>query len=231
MYKTILFDIDNTLFDYPKAEKYAIKATFEDFDFFRNRSKSEFEEIKKEYKVINDLLWEKLEKGEITSAELKVERFRMLFEKANLNYNPEEFSKQYLKRLGEGAFLLDGAEEVCKYLYGKYRLGIVTNGMKEVQYSRVGKSSVGKYIDKIIISEEVGISKPNAGIFEYALKELGTKDKKEAIMIGDSLSADIQGGINFGIDTCWVNLKNDVPNDKIKPKYVVTKLKEICEIL
>ena len=231
MYKTILLDIDNTLFDYPKAEKYAIKTTFEDFDFFRNGSESEFEEKKKEYKVINDLLWEKLEKGEITSAELKVERFRMLFEKANLNYNPEEFSKKYLKRLGEGAFLLDGAEELCKYLYGKYRLGIVTNGMKEVQYSRVGKSSVGKYIDKIIISEEVGISKPNAGIFEYALKELGTKDKKEAIMIGDSLSADIQGGINFGIDTCWVNLKNDVPNDKIKPKYVVTKLKEICEIL
>ena len=120
---------------------------------------------------------------------------------------------------------------MCKYLYGKYKLGIVTNGMKEVQYSRIGKSSIGKYIDKIIISEEVGISKPNAGIFEYALKELGTEDKKEAIMVGDSLSADIQGGINFGIDTCWVNLKNDAPNDKIKPKYVVTKLEEICNIL
>ena len=231
MYKIILLDIDNTLFDYPKTEKYAIKAAFEDFDFFSNGSESEFEKIKKEYKAINDLLWEKLEKGEITSTELKVERFRMLFEKANLNYNLEEFSKQYLKRLGEGAFLLDGAEEVCKYLYGKYKLGIVTNGMKEVQYSRIGKSPIGKYIDKIIISEEVGISKPNAGIFEYALKELGAEDKEEAIMVGDSLSADIQGGINFGIDTCWVNLKNDAPNDKIKPKYVVTKLEEICNIL
>ena len=107
MYKTILLDIDNTLFDYPKTEKYAIKAAFEDFHFFSNGSESEFEEIKKEYKVINDLLWEKLEKGEITSTELKVERFRMLFEKANLSYSPEEFSKQYLKRLGEGEFLID----------------------------------------------------------------------------------------------------------------------------
>lgn len=231
MYKTILLDIDNTLFDYPKAEKHAIKATFEDFGFFSNRSESEFEEIKKEYKVINDLLWEKLEKGEITSTELKVERFRMLFEKSNLSYSPEEFSKQYLKRLGEGAFLLDGAEEVCKYLYGKYKLGIVTNGMKEVQYSRIGKSPIGKYIDKIIISEEVGISKPNAGIFEYALKELGTEDKKEAIMVGDSLSADIQGGINFGIDTCWVNLQNEYSDEKIKPKYTVTSLEEIYRIL
>ena len=231
MYKTILLDIDNTLFDYPKAEKYAIKATFEDFDFFRNGSKSEFEEIKKEYKVINDLLWEKLEKGKITSTELKIERFRILFEKINLSYNSEEFSKQYLKRLGEGAFLFEGAEELCRYLHGKYKLGIITNGMKEVQYSRVENSAIGKYIDKIIVSDDIGISKPNAGIFEYALKKLGTENKKESIMVGDSLSADIQGGINFGIDTCWVNLQNEYSDGKIKPKYTVTSLEEIYRIL
>ena len=148
-----------------------------------------------------------------------------------MKYSAEEFSKQYLKRLGEGAFLFDGAEELCRYLHGKYKLGIITNGMKEVQYSRVENSAIGKYIDKIIVSDDIGISKPNAGIFEYALKELGTEDKKESIMVGDSLSADIQGGINFGIDTCWVNLKNDSPNDKIKPKYTVTSLEEIYRIL
>ena len=231
MYKTILLDIDNTLFDYLKAENYAVRTTFEDFGFFSSVSESRFDEVKKEYRIINDLLWEKLEKGEITSTELKIERFRILFEKINLGYNIEEFSKQYLKRLGEGAFLFEGAEELCRYLHGKYKLGIVTNGMKEVQYSRVENSSIGKYIDKVIVSDDIGISKPKAGIFEYALKELGTGDKKESIMIGDSLSADIQGGINFGIDTCWVNLKNDSPDDKIKPKYVVTRLEEIYGIL
>ena len=231
MYKTILLDIDNTLFDYLKAENYAVRATFEDFGFFSSGSESKFEEIKKEYRNINDLLWEQLEKGEITSSKLKIERFRILFKKINLSYSSEEFSKQYLKRLGEGAFLFDGAEELCKYLHGKYKLGIITNGMKEVQYSRVGKSAIGKYIDKIIVSDDIGISKPNAGIFEYALKELGTEDKKESIMVGDSLSADIQGGINFGIDTCWVNLQNEYSDGKIKPKYTVTSLEEIYRIL
>ena len=103
--------------------------------------------------------------------------------------------------------------------------------MKEVQYSRVENSAIGKYIDKIIVSDDIGISKPNAGIFEYALKELGTEDKKKSIMVGDSLSADIQGGINFGIDTCWVNLKNEYSDGKIKPKYTVTSLEEIYRIL
>ena len=231
MYKTILLDIDNTLFDYLKAENYAVRTTFEDFGFFTSVSESKFEEVKKEYRNINDLLWEKLEKGKITSTELKIERFRILFEKINLSYSSEEFSKQYLKRLGEGAFLFDGAEELCKYLHGKYKLGIITNGMKEVQYSRVEKSAIGKYIDKIIVSDDIGISKPNAGIFEYALKKLGIEDKKESIMVGDSLSADIQGGINFGIDTCWVNLQNEYSDGKIKPKYTVTSLEEIYRIL
>ena len=231
MYKTILLDIDNTLFDYLKAENYAVRTTFEDFGFFSSGSESKFEEIKKEYRNINDLLWEQLEKGEITSSKLKIERFRILFEKINLSYSSEEFSKQYLKRLGEGVFLFDGAEELCKYLHGKYKLGIITNGMKEVQYSRVEKSAIGKYIDKIIVSDDIGISKPNAGIFEYALKKLGIEDKKESIMVGDSLSADIQGGINFGIDTCWVNLQNEYSDGKIKPKYTVTSLEEIYRIL
>ena len=231
MYKTILLDIDNTLFDYLKAENYAVRTTFEDFGFFTSVSESKFEEIKKEYRTINDLLWEKLEKGKITSTELKIERFRILFEKINLKYSAEEFSKKYLKRLGEGAFLFDGAEELCRYLHGKYKLGIITNGMKEVQYSRVENSAIGKYIDKIIVSDDIGISKPNAGIFEYALKKLGTENKKESIMVGDSLSADIQGGINFGIDTCWVNLQNEYSDGKIKPKYTVTSLEEIYRIL
>ena len=231
MYKTILLDIDNTLFDYLKAENYAVRTTFEDFGFFTSVNESKFEEVKKEYRNINELLWEKLEKGEITSTELKIERFQILFEKINLKYSAEEFSKQYLKRLGEGAFLFDGAEELCRYLHGKYKLGIITNGMKEVQYSRVENSAIGKYIDKIIASDDIGISKPNAGIFEYALKELGTENKKESIMVGDSLSADIQGGINFGIDTCWVNLQNEYSDGKIKPKYTVTSLEEIYRIL
>ena len=231
MYKIILLDIDDTLFDYPKTASYAIKKVFEDFGYFDKDNVSEFEEIKKEYNTINYLLWRKLEIGEIDMDTLKTERFKMLFEKMKIDYNIKDFSRQYLKRMGEGAFLFEGTEKLCEYLYKKYKLGIITNGMKEVQYSRVNNSTIGKYIDKIIVSDDVGISKPNAEIFEYALKEMGHNNKKDVIMVGDSLTADIQGGINFGIDTCWVNLKNKEADEKIKPKYAVTRLEEIYDIL
>ena len=231
MYKIILLDIDDTLFDYSKTASYAIKKVFEDFGYFDKDNVSEFEEIKKEYNIINYLLWRKLEIGEIDMDTLKIERFKMLFEKMKMDYNIKDFSRQYLKRMGEGVFLFEGAEKLCEYLYKKYKLGIITNGMKEVQYSRVNNSTIGKYIDKIIVSDDVGISKPNAEIFEYALKEMGHNNKKDVIMVGDSLTADIQGGINFGIDTCWVNLKNKEADEKIKPKYAVTRLEEIYDIL
>ena len=231
MYKIILLDIDDTLFDYPKTASYAIKKVFEDFGYFDKDNVSEFEEIKKEYNTINYLLWRKLEIGEIDMDTLKTERFKMLFEKMKIDYNIKDFSRQYLKRMGEGAFLFEGTEKLCEYLYKKYKLGIITNGMKEVQYSRVNNSTIGKYIDKIIVSDDVGISKPNAEIFEYALREMGHNNKKDVIMVGDSLTADIQGGINFGIDTCWINLKNKEADEKIKPKYAVTRLEEIYDIL
>lgn len=231
MYKIILLDIDDTLFDYSKTASYAIKKVFEDFGYFNKNNISEFEEIKKEYNTINYLLWRKLEIGEIDMDTLKIERFKMLFEKMKIDYNIKDFSRQYLKRMGEGAFLFEGAKKLCEYLYKKYKLGIITNGMKEVQYSRVNNSTIGKYIDKIIVSDDVGISKPNAEIFEYALKEMGHNNKKDVIMVGDSLTADIQGGINFGIDTCWVNLKNKESDEMIKPKYAVTRLEEIYDIL
>ena len=105
MYKIILLDIDDTLFDYSKTASYAIKKVFEDFGYFNKNNISEFEEIKKEYNTINYLLWRKLEIGEIDMDTLKIERFKMLFEKMKIDYNIKDFSRQYLKRMGEGAFL------------------------------------------------------------------------------------------------------------------------------
>lgn len=232
MYRVILIDIDDTLFDYAQAEEYAIKKVFEDFRCFdHERNQQKYEEMKREYKIINGILWKELEKGTVKSDELKIKRFEILFEKVGLSYNAVDFSKQYLKRLSEGTFLFDESEKLCKYLNEKYKVAVVTNGMKEVQYSRVENSKVGKYINKIIVSDDIGISKPYAGIFEYALKELEHKNKDDVIMIGDSLTADIQGGINFGIDTCWVNLKNKEKEKNIEPKYTVEKLEELYNIL
>ena len=115
MYKIILLDIDDTLFDYSKTASYAIKKVFEDFGYFNKNNISEFEEIKKEYNTINYLLWRKLEIGEIDMDTLKIERFKMLFEKMKIDYNIKDFSRQYLKRMGEGVFLFEGAEKLCEW--------------------------------------------------------------------------------------------------------------------
>ena len=232
IYKVILIDIDDTLFDYKKAEDNAIRRVFEDFEYFEKEKNVErFEEIKKKYNIINKDLWEKLEKDLITRDELKVRRFKELFKVANLSYNPEEFSSRYLERLGEGVFLFDGAEDLCRYMKKKYKVAIVTNGIKEVQTSRIKNSGIAEYVDEIIISDELGISKPHPGIFEYALKKLRHENKNDVIMIGDSQTADIQGGINFGIDTCWINLVGRKENENIKATYKVDTIEELYKII
>ena len=198
-YELVFLDADETLFDFRRAEAYALKRSFED------RGLEPAESSFAAYDAINKELWRRLEKGEIDQGRLRVERFRLLLEKLGLAEDPEAFGEAYVGRLSEAAFLLEGAEETCRYLSADYRLAIVTNGIKEVQLSRFARSPINKYIEAVVVSEEAGSSKPDTGIFEYACDLLGFHDKSKIIMIGDSLSSDIQGGINFGIDTCWVN--------------------------
>jgi len=236
-YKLVLIDLDDTLFDYPKTEKTAFRNTFEELGFFveselSNAKKEEiYEKIKDRYKDVNLQLWKDLEKGAVDKDRLKVVRFEKIIEEFDLKYNPYEMSELYLKKLGEGIFPFEATEKLCEYLHSKYKVGIVTNGIKEVQYSRIENSAIAKYIDKIIISDEVGVNKPDKRIFEYAMNYFEIMDKSEVIMIGDSLGADIKGGQNAGIDTCWVNLRNNVNDTGIVPKYEVRKLEEMFEIL
>ena len=175
-----------------------------------------------------------MEKGQIKEDELRVLRFERLFEKNSLKYNTKIFSEKYSERLSEGSFLLEGAEELCKYSSEKYRMIIITNGIKKVQIPRIKNSKINKYIEKIVVSEDTRVSKPNIEIFQYALDLANKKNKvtkQEIIMIGNSQSADIQGGINFGIDTCWINLKNQQKNEDIKAKYTVKSYKELYNFL
>ncbi|EEY35603.1 YjjG family noncanonical pyrimidine nucleotidase [Pseudoleptotrichia goodfellowii] len=235
MYKLIFIDADDTLFDFRKAQGNAMKKTFEDFDYFEKEGNEEkFDKIKEDYKVINSKLWRELEKGQIKEDELRVLRFERLFEKNSLKYNTKIFSEKYSERLSEGSFLLEGAEELCKYSSEKYRMIIITNGIKKVQIPRIKNSKINKYIEKIVVSEDTRVSKPNIEIFQYALDLANKKNKvtkQEIIMIGNSQSADIQGGINFGIDTCWINLKNQQKNEDIKAKYTVKSYKELYNFL
>jgi len=224
-YGLVFIDLDETLLDFYKAEKQALRLAFGQFGLeFSGRAALEYEEI-------NAGVWRRLELGELDQATLKVERFRLLFDRMRADADPAAFSAAYLQELGKGVFLLPGAEETCAYLGGKYTLVVVTNGIKDVQRSRIARSPLATYFSDLVISEEAGSSKPSPAIFEHACARLGFHDRDRMIMVGDSLSSDIRGGVNFGIDTCWFNPGSKANDSGLRPTYEIRALSELRSIL
>ncbi|AIQ11533.1 YjjG family noncanonical pyrimidine nucleotidase [Paenibacillus durus] len=228
-YDVILFDADDTLFDYDQSESYALREAFKQFGMPEG-----FDNCGSTYKVINKGLWRDLELGLISSDALRVERFTRLFAAHELELDPESFSAAYLFHLGAGTgtFLIEGAAEICRELSG-CRLAVITNGIKEVQYSRIQDSPLRDTFAHIIISEEVGSQKPEPGIFDHAFAKLGLtpEDKPGVLIVGDTLTSDIQGGISYGIDTCWFNPRGKSGDPGITPTYEIKALSELLNIV
>lgn len=224
-YEQVLIDADETLFDFRKAETWALDRACARFGVAATQT------LAASYDEINRSLWRALERGETDQETLKTERFRILFRGAGLDIDPTDFGLAFIEGLSSAAFLLPGAEEICAYLGGKYALVLVTNGIREVQRSRLERSSLRDSFDAVAISEEAGSSKPDPGIFEYACGLTGKRDKDRMIMIGDSLGSDILGGIRFGIDTCWFNRAAVRNETEILPVYEVESLEELRTIL
>ena len=142
-----------------------------------------------------------------------------------------EFANSYIENLANASFLYDNSLELIETLNKSFRLAIVTNGLTSVQNKRIRQSSIAKFFDAIVISEEILIAKPNPKIFEHTLKLINFSDKSKVLMIGDSLSSDIQGGINFGIDTCWYNPNKIINETSIKPTYEISNFDELKLLL
>ncbi|HNB73241.1 MAG TPA: YjjG family noncanonical pyrimidine nucleotidase [Acidobacteriota bacterium] len=224
-YPWLWFDADGTLFDYNQAEPIAIKNTF---DALKLPFQDEYLAI---YRRINQQLWQALERGEITPAALHARRFELLMETIQLDFPPSQFGAAFMEQLALRDELIDGAHEVLHQLQEKCRVAIVTNGLQFVQRSRIALSPLKQYITELIISEEVGIAKPEAGFFEIAAARTGYPPKNEVLIIGDSLTSDIQGGADFGIDTCWFNpAAHSRPND-VPITYEISHLRELLEVL
>ncbi|HTH13551.1 MAG TPA: YjjG family noncanonical pyrimidine nucleotidase [Spirochaetia bacterium] len=200
MYELILFDADDTLFDFVRAEAWAFDKTLEALG-----RKDPDGAVGVVYRRINRGLWADLEAGRISKDALRVERFRRTFTELGWDAPATEASETFVARLAEAAFLLPGAGEICQALAGNHRLVIVTNGITEVQKGRLARSGLAPWIDHLVISDEVGVAKPDPAIFAHALVRAGHPEKATVLMVGDSLSSDIRGGQNFGIDTCWFN--------------------------
>lgn len=225
-YKVILFDADDTLFDFKRSERDALKNAILHFNIEYN------EDIHlKIYQEVNHQVWAEFEKGMITQEKLKIERFKRLSDRLGIQLDTVKFAELYMKYLSYGSFLYEETTPLIKNLYENYQLAIITNGLRDVQNNRIRKSTIAEYFDDIVISEEVKVSKPDPKIFEIALEHLKHIDKSTVLMVGDSLSSDIQGGLNFGIDTCWFNPHKKVNNTAIQPKYEISSLMALIDIL
>ena len=224
-YEVIFFDVDDTLLDFGLTEKAALHNAFVEFGLPTGLA-----DYRTSYKELSKGLWEDLEKGLVTILELAVERFRRLFLLHKLEIDAEAFSEAYLGYLGQETHLIEGAVELCEKL-ADYRLAIITNGFTDVQLSRIGNSPLRHTFEHIIISEEVGSQKPDKGIFDYAFAKLGITNKAKVLMVGDSLTSDMQGGIDYGIDTCWFNPQGKVNPLGSKPTYEIRKLMDLMEIV
>ncbi|HET9907661.1 MAG TPA: YjjG family noncanonical pyrimidine nucleotidase [Anaerolineales bacterium] len=224
-YPWLWFDADGTLFDYNLAEVTALKKTFESL---RLRYEDDYLKI---YQEINHGLWQALERQEIRPDVLRVRRFQLLLANLKLDGIAEVMSTAYIEQLGLCTDLINGAYEILDALHGKCRFAIVTNGLQAVQHSRLSLSKIHKFIDVIIISEEVGAAKPHSAFFEIASERTGHPAKSEVLIIGDSLSSDIRGGVDYGIDTCWYNPAAAARPDALPITYEIKHLKDLLEIV
>lgn len=222
-YTTLLFDLDDTLFDFGASEKRAINLLMSDYDV------EPTEEQHRLYSDINASKWKKLEKGELTRKELGIERFADFFEQISVDADPVEANRKYMEYLSQPGILLDGALDTCKKLSEKYSLYLITNGTGFVQRGRLKNSPLMKYIEAVFISEDIGFNKPSREYFDYVLANIDEKDKSKILVIGDSPSSDIAGAKNSGLDACWVNRR--CSDEKLDVKFTVNNVDKLLEIL
>ncbi|MDD6808397.1 MAG: YjjG family noncanonical pyrimidine nucleotidase [Oscillospiraceae bacterium] len=219
MIKNILVDLDDTIYDFRKAEKIAVKKTLESFGLPSN------EEVLERYHVLNQEQWKLLEKGVITRDQVKVQRYANLFKEYDITESPEKAALAYENNLAIGHYFVEGAEEFLEKSNQKYNLYMVSNGTSVVQHARIKSGDIEKYFKKIYISEDIGLTKPSIEFFNHCFLDANIK-KEETVILGDSLTSDILGGINCGIKTIWFNPNQESNNSHIIPDYEIKNLSE-----
>ena len=224
MVEFLFLDLDDTILDFKKAERDALQLSLREFDI------EPTEAVCSRYSQINQWHWEALERGELTRAQVMVGRFETLFRELGVEGDAAACSRRYMENLGEGHDFLPGALEAVERLSKKYKLYAATNGTKTVQTKRIEKAGLRRYFQDIFISQDIGIEKPALEFFQKCFARIPDFDPKKAMIVGDSLTSDIQGGINSGMATCWVNPKGKVAGN-IKPDYEIQSLTQLEALL
>jgi 2-haloacid dehalogenase len=224
-YETILLDVDGTLLDFHKTERYALEHTFQKFGV------SFTEELYEKYREINHGLWNQFELGTIDKDTLLYSRFIKLFEVLGIRQDGIAFEDEYQRTLGNTYFYIDDCLECLKRLGTKYRLYIVTNGVSITQVTKLRLSGIDQLVIDIFVSEDTGFQKPMREYFDHIEKKIPDYQRETTLIVGDSLSSDMKGGINSGIDTCWFcQTEASMPED-MDITYRVTSLRELMELL
>lgn len=224
MIEFLLLDLDDTILDFHKAEHIALSKTLRTFGL------EPTEAVLSRYSQINKAHWERLERKELTRSQVLVGRFAQLFQEAGISVNPEECAALYESNLSIGHYFLPGALEALESLSKKYKLYLVSNGTAKVQAGRLKSANISRFFEIVFVSQEVGADKPDILYFDRCFAQIPGFDKKKAIIVGDSLTSDIQGGHNAGILTCWVNPNHKIA-DKIKPHYEIESISQLEALL
>ena len=241
-YKAVFIDWDDTIGDFVGAAKLALQDMYEKYNL--SEYFASFEEFFLLYKPHNIELWDKYGKDLVTKEYLSFDRFffplmhgsrvgerlKVKGERQEVAALAEQLSEDFLNMTTARFSLLEGAEELVRYLAAKYPLTVVTNGFVEVQYEKFDKSGLRDCFAHIVLSEEVGCQKPNPRIFEEALR-MNNLSADDVVMIGDSWNSDIQGAINAGIDQIWIRKSKDPLPEGQSATYLVQSLSEVMEIL
>ena len=225
MYEFLFLDLDDTILDFHKAERIAISKTIRQFGV------EPTEEILNRYHVINKWHWEQLELGKLTRAQVLENRFGMLFEELGVPVDKAACAKVYERNLSQGHWFLPGAEEAVERLSKKYRLFLASNGTASVQKGRMTSANLYRFFERVFVSQEIGHNKPSKAYFEGAFAQIPGFDKNKCLMVGDSLTSDIRGGINAGIKTCWVNPGGMPHPEDIRPDYQIQYLHQLEDLL
>lgn len=226
MYEYILFDADNTLLDFEKDEHDAF------FSLMKEIGLPLDESLYNTYASHNLLLWKMYEKGEIDKQYIMDHRFGDLVSDGIFSGDGAELNDRYCYHLSEGGAKMKNADTVCAALLAKgYRLFIVTNGIKFIQDKRFKKSGLVKCFEQFFISECIGYQKPKKEFFDFVFEKIGDTDKSKYLIVGDSLSSDIAGGINADIDTCWFNVEKVRNDSNIVPSHTIYELNDLLKFL
>ena len=226
MIKYLFLDLDNTILDFNKAESVAIRKTMAAFGL------APTDVLAARYSVINDRHWKALERGEMTREQVLKGRFAIFFGEQGIEVDPAAVAKTYETFLSQGHWFLPGAEETVKQkLYGKYKLYLASNGTAVVQKGRMTSADLYPYFEESFVSQELGHNKPSKAYFDAAFARIPGFDPAECLMVGDSLTSDIQGGKNAGLRTVWVNPNHKTAPGHLKPDYEIEFLADLPALL